>query len=77
MLSFYTPNPFYLNCPVELHEVCTVPPFKAVKVLMDGFSSLQCVDHTTQLGAVIKLAQGELNPTAHLDGKGVNKCQSQ
>ncbi|KAK4830184.1 hypothetical protein QYF61_008975 [Mycteria americana] len=42
---------------VELHEVCTGPPLKPVKVPLDGIPSLQRVDHTTQLGVVGKLAE--------------------
>jgi len=33
---------------VELHEVCTGPSLKLVKVPLDGIPSHQCVNHTTQ-----------------------------
>ncbi|KAK4821092.1 hypothetical protein QYF61_013420 [Mycteria americana] len=42
---------------VELHEVCTGPPLKPVKVSLDGILSLQCVNHSTQLGIISKLAE--------------------
>ncbi|KAK4831319.1 hypothetical protein QYF61_016808 [Mycteria americana] len=55
---------------VELPEVCTGPPLKPVKVPLDGIPSLQCVDCTTQLGVIGKLAEGALNPTVHVTDKG-------
>jgi len=59
-------------CLVELREVRTGPLLVPVQVPLDGTPSLQCVDHTTQLGVVGKLAEGALNPTVHVvskDGK--------
>ena len=41
----------------------TGPPFKPVKVPLDGIPSFQCVDRTTQLGVVGRLAEGALHPT--------------
>ena len=48
---------------VDLHEVRTGPPLKPVK---DGIPSLQCVNHTTQLGVVCRFAEGALDPTMSL-----------
>ncbi|KAK4808149.1 hypothetical protein QYF61_000129 [Mycteria americana] len=62
---------------IELHDVCTGPPLKPVKVPLDGIPSLQCVDCTTQLGVVSKLAEGALNPTAPVTDKDVKRCRSQ
>jgi len=49
---------------VELHESRTGPPLQPVRVTLDGISSLQQVDRTTQLGA--RLAEGALNPTIRI-----------
>ncbi|KAK4805791.1 hypothetical protein QYF61_000397, partial [Mycteria americana] len=54
---------------VELHEVCTGPPLKPVKVPLDSIPSLQRVDRTTQLDVVGKIPEGALNPTAHVADK--------
>ncbi|KAK4825708.1 hypothetical protein QYF61_002067 [Mycteria americana] len=62
---------------VELHEVCTGPPLKPVKVSLDSIPSLQCVDHTTQLGVVGKLAEVAINPTVHVTDKDVKQRRSQ
>ena len=51
---------------VELQETYTGPPLKPVEVPLDGMLSLQCVDHTTQLRVICKLAEGALNPTVHV-----------
>lgn len=59
----------------ELHEVHTVPPFKPVKVSLDA--SFPSVVNTTQLGAELKLAEGELSPTVHVDDKYIKKHLSQ
>jgi len=37
------------------------PPFKPVQVPLDDIPSLQCVDCTTQLGVVGRLAEGVLD----------------
>ncbi|KAJ7399076.1 hypothetical protein BTVI_118605 [Pitangus sulphuratus] len=55
--------------PVELHEVCIGPPLKPVKVSLDGIPSLEYVNCTTQLGVISKLAEGEQNPTVHVNYK--------
>ncbi|PKU39466.1 hypothetical protein llap_10229 [Limosa lapponica baueri] len=43
---------------VELHEVGMGPYLKPVQVPLNGIPSLQCVDCTTQLGVISKLAEG-------------------
>ena len=53
------------------------PPLKPVKVPLDGIPSLQCVNRTTQLGVIDKLAEGALNPTVHVADKEVKQRQSQ
>jgi len=62
---------------VELHEVHTGPPLQPVKVPLDAILSLHCVDSTTQIGVVSKLAEGALNPTVHVANKDVKQCWSQ
>ena len=52
--------------PVELHEVYVGPLLELVQVPLDGIPSLKCVNCTTQLGVVDKLAEGALNPTMSL-----------
>ncbi|KAK4821027.1 hypothetical protein QYF61_012113 [Mycteria americana] len=61
----------------ELHEFLMGPPLKPVKVPLDGIPSLQCVDCTTQLGVIGKLAEGALNPTVHVTDKDGQQHQSQ
>ncbi|NWI43994.1 TNPO1 protein, partial [Picathartes gymnocephalus] len=56
----------------ELHEVHTDPPFKPVRVPLDGISSLQCVNRTIQLGVVSKQISKEL-----LDFAGRNDVSNQ
>ena len=62
---------------VELHEVHMGPPLQPVQVPLDGIPSLQCVNHTTQLGVISRLAEGALNPTVHVTNKEVQQCWSQ
>lgn len=45
------------------------PLFNRVQVPLDDVSSFCCVNCTTQLSAVSKLAQGTLNPTAYVIDK--------
>ena len=47
----------------EPQEVCMGPHFELVQVPVDGIPSLRCVERTTQLGVVCKLAEDGLNPT--------------
>ena len=56
---------------VEPHEVCTGPSLKPVQVPLDGSPSFHCVDHTTQLGVISRLAEGALNSTVHVTNKGI------
>ncbi|PKU40461.1 hypothetical protein llap_9237 [Limosa lapponica baueri] len=62
---------------VELYEVHTGPPLKPVQDLLDDIPSIQCVDRTTQLGVVSKLAEGVLNSTVHVSNKDVQQHWSQ
>jgi len=57
---------------IEVHEVRTGPP---VKVPLDSIPPLQCVDCTTQLGVIGKLAEGALNATDHVTDKDVKQHQ--
>ena len=61
---------------IELHEFCTAPPLKPVRVPLDGVPSLQHVDCTTQLGVTSKLAEGALNPIVHVTNKDVSASPS-
>jgi len=45
---------------VEPHEVHRGPLLELVQVPLDGIMSFQCVDRTTQLGIICKLAKGAL-----------------
>ncbi|KAK4823457.1 hypothetical protein QYF61_002293 [Mycteria americana] len=60
-----------------LCEVHTGPPLKPVKVPLDGIPSHQCVNRTTQLGVVGRLAEGALDPTVHVTDKDVKQHWSQ
>ncbi|KAJ7408522.1 hypothetical protein BTVI_59363 [Pitangus sulphuratus] len=55
--------------PLEFHEVCTGPPLNPLKVPLDGISSFQCVDCTTQLDVTDKLAEGAFHLTVHVTDK--------
>jgi len=46
---------------VEPLEVHTGPFFKLVQVLLDGILSFWCVNCSTQLGFICKLAEGALD----------------
>ena len=59
---------------VQLHEVRTGPPLKAVQVPLGGIPCLQPVDHTTQLGVVGRLAEGAPSPTVHVASKDVTSA---
>lgn len=41
------------------------PPLELVQTLLYGIQSLRCVNCTTQLGVVCKLAEAALGPTVH------------
>jgi len=62
---------------VELHEVHTGAPLQPVKVPLNGIPSLQCVNHTTQLGAVGKIAEDALSPTVHVADKDIKQHRPQ
>ena len=51
---------------VELHEVGMSPPLSPVQVSLCSIHSLWCVNCTTQLGVICKLAERALNPTTKL-----------
>jgi len=45
---------------IEPHELHTGPFLKLVQVPLDGIPSFWCVNRTTQLGVICKLADGAL-----------------
>ncbi|GAB0186525.1 cAMP-dependent protein kinase inhibitor alpha [Grus japonensis] len=47
------------------------PPLKPVKIPLDGITSLQRVNRTTQLDVIGKLAEDALNPTVFVTNKDV------
>jgi len=51
---------------VEHHEVHTGPLLKLVQVSLAGIPSFWCVNCTTQLGVICKLAEGALDLTKSL-----------
>jgi len=51
---------------VELPEVHAGPLLKLVQVPLDGIPSFWCVNCTTQLGVICKLAEGAFNPAKSL-----------
>jgi len=51
---------------VEFCEVDIGPLLKPVKVPLDGIPSLRCVDCSTQLCIMHKVAEGALNPNMSL-----------
>ena len=63
--------------PVELHEVGRGSPLKLVQVPLNSIPSLYCVNCTTQLCVVCKLAEGALHPTIHVTYKNVKLHWSQ
>jgi len=62
---------------VEPCEVRTGPFLNPVKVPLGDIFFLQCVNCTTQLGVVGKLAEGALSPTVHVADKEVKQHGSQ
>jgi len=46
---------------VEVHEVHTGPLLKLVQVHLDGMPSFWCLDCTTPLDVICKLAEGALS----------------
>lgn len=61
-------------CCVEFQEVVIVPP---IKVTLHGTTSVQHVNHKTQLGVMGKFAEGALIPLVHVADKGVKMHPSQ
>ncbi|GAB0180776.1 cAMP-dependent protein kinase inhibitor alpha [Grus japonensis] len=62
---------------VELHEVHMGPPLKPVQVPLDGIPSLRCVNCTTQLGVICKLAECALDPTVYVIDEDIKQYWSQ
>ncbi|KAK4831400.1 hypothetical protein QYF61_017531 [Mycteria americana] len=58
---------------VEAHEVHMGPLLKLVQVPVDGIPSLRCVNSTTQLGVICKLAEGALDPTVYVIDEDVKQ----
>ncbi|KAK4820994.1 hypothetical protein QYF61_009460 [Mycteria americana] len=59
---------------VEPHEVHTGP---LLQVPLDGILSLRCVNRTTQLDVICKLAEGALNPTVYVIDEDIKQYWSQ
>ena len=57
----------------EPHEVLLGPLLKPVQVPLDGIPSLRCVDHTSQLGIISKLAEGALDLTANVSYEDIKE----
>ena len=53
------------------------PLLQTVQVPLDGFPSFQCIDCTTQLGVICKLAEGALDAIVCVIDKDVEEHQSQ
>jgi len=65
-LSFVEPQKFYVG-----------PPFKFVKVPLDGISSFCHINCSIQLGIVSKVAEGALNPIMYVTDEDVKEYWSQ
>jgi len=64
-------------CFVEPHKVHKGPPFEFIKVPLVGIPSFCCINHTAQLGVIIKLAEGVLNPIICFIDENVKECWTQ
>ena len=53
------------------------PVLQPVQVPLDGLLSLQCIDCTSQLGVICKLAEGALNPAVDVTNEDIKECWSQ
>ena len=53
------------------------PLLQPVQVSLDGFPSFQCINCTTQLGVIRKLAEGALDAIIYVIDKDVEEHQSQ
>lgn len=52
------------------------PLFEWVHAPLDGVPPLYCINCTTQLDVISKLAKGTLNPTVYVTDKDVEEHQS-
>ncbi|PKU42438.1 hypothetical protein llap_7238 [Limosa lapponica baueri] len=62
---------------VEPHVVHTGTLPEPVQVPLGDIPSLRCVNCTTHLGAVCKLAEGALDPIAYVIDEDIKQCWSQ
>ncbi|KAK4827314.1 hypothetical protein QYF61_016564 [Mycteria americana] len=62
---------------VEPCEVHTGPPLQLVQVPLDGILSFRCVNCTTQLGVICKLAEGALDLAVNVIDENIELPQSQ
>ena len=53
------------------------PILQPVQVPLDGLPSLRCIDHTTQLGVICKLAEGSLDAIIYVIDEDVEEHRSQ
>jgi len=53
------------------------PPFEFIRVPLDGFPALCCINCTSKLGVITKLAAVALNPIIYVTDKDVKLYQSQ
>ena len=53
------------------------PLLQSVQVSLDGFPSFQCIDCTTQLGVILKLAEGSLDAIVYVIDKDIEEHRSQ
>ncbi|KAK4831083.1 hypothetical protein QYF61_015281 [Mycteria americana] len=62
---------------VEPHEVHISPLLELVQVPLDGILSLRCVNCTTQLGVICKLAEGALKPTVYVTDEDIKHMDAE
>ncbi|KAK4831893.1 LOW QUALITY PROTEIN: hypothetical protein QYF61_020040 [Mycteria americana] len=62
---------------VETHEVHTGPLLQLVQVPLDGILSFWCVNCTTQLGVIYKLAEGSLGLSVNVIDENIEQYWSQ
>jgi len=62
---------------LEPHQVHVGPLLKLVQVPLDGISFFCCINRTTQLSVVCKLAEGALDPTVYVIDKDIKQYWSQ
>ncbi|KAK4816210.1 hypothetical protein QYF61_013448, partial [Mycteria americana] len=62
---------------VEPHEVYMGPLLELVQVPLDGIPLLRCVNLTTQLGVICKLADSALDPTVYVIDEDTKQSWSQ